>query len=517
VSTRAPHTLFLALAAALACADCRSNPAEGSEKSGAQISRESLDELIAKGALRPVDAMDETKKPPEPPPDADAQAYERAVAKLKGSREAEPPPASASSGSAPAAPGPAAPAAPAPGAQAPAPQTPAPQVPGSGAPAAPPRPGLGENPYLVFGKRIQVFPETGLIMKPYPLRVGSGKQMLQLLQTYGNFPLWQPGGAAQTSDQVRLELLEKLDQELFSDLRKNPPVGEPAPISVADWLVVTASAPRLEEVESFLNIFAAGVPQIEIEAKIVEVTLTNQLDLGVTPVDSSTPIFGFPSGGFVKSLNYNLPNTSGPINGLLTIGAVQDGVHFNAVLQALASFENVSIISRPTIAVREGGRAAIENTVRIPTYAVSGITASGQFAANLNYEEVGIKLYVVPRVVGTQTVALNIDIEASAQSGTSVTFTVPPATGSPGFTLSNPTLSKRAAQTVVYLQPGQAVILGGLISERTVDEEQKLPLLGDIPLLGYLFKSTLKRKEQTNVLFFLRPRILQGTDLNREF
>ena len=76
---------------------------------------------------------------------------------------------------------------------------------------------------------------------------------------------------------------------------------------------------------------------------------------------------------------------------------------------------------------------------------------------------------------------------------------------------------KRAAQTVVYLQPGQAVILGGLISERTVEEEHKVPLLGDIPLLGYLFKSTLKRKEQTNVLFFLRPRILQGTDLNREF
>jgi general secretion pathway protein D len=310
--------------------------------------------------------------------------------------------------------------------------------------------------------------------------------------------------------------MEKLDQELFSNLRVSPPPPD-TPLAVADWLIVVASASRLEEVESFINNFAAGVPQIEIEAKIVEVTLTNQLDIGVTPIDNNTPIFGFPSGGFVKSLNYNLPNSAGAINGLLTIGAVSDGVHFNAVLQALATFENVSIVSKPTIAVREGGRAAIENTVKIPTYAISGISTTTQFAATLNYEEVGIKLYVIPRVVGTQTVALNIDIEASAQSGTSVTFTVPPTVGSPGYTLSNPTLSKRAAQTVVYLQPGQAVILGGLISERTVDEEQKVPLLGDIPLLGHLFKSTLKRKEQTNVLFFLRPRILQGTDLNREF
>jgi type II secretory pathway component GspD/PulD (secretin) len=467
---------------ALAAGGCKSSSPAPEEKP--KISQDSLGDLIARGALRPVEATpDATSAPREPPPESDSDVFARAAAKLKENLIQGPPPPGQSE-------------------------------------AAPPKPAVPqssvENPYLVFGKRIQVYPESGLIMKPYPLRVGSGKQMLEFLQTYGNFPLWQPGGAPQTADQVRLQVMEKLDQELFSNLRVSPPPPD-TPLAVADWLIVVASASRLEEVESFINNFAAGVPQIEIEAKIVEVTLTNQLDIGVTPIDNNTPIFGFPSGGFVKSLNYNLPNSAGAINGLLTIGAVSDGVHFNAVLQALATFENVSIVSKPTIAVREGGRAAIENTVKIPTYAISGISTTTQFAATLNYEEVGIKLYVIPRVVGTQTVALNIDIEASAQSGTSVTFTVPPTVGSPGYTLSNPTLSKRAAQTVVYLQPGQAVILGGLISERTVDEEQKVPLLGDIPLLGHLFKSTLKRKEQTNVLFFLRPRILQGTDLNREF
>ena len=130
------------------------------------------------------------------------------------------------------------------------------------------------------------------------------------------------------------------------------------------------------------------------------------------------------------------------------------------------------------------------------------------------YEEVGIKLFIVPRVVGTQTVALNIDIESSAQSGSAVVFTI---AGGSGASISNPVISRRAAATVVYLEPGQAVILGGLISERTVEQENKVPILGDIPLLGKLFKSTYKRKEQTNVLFFIRPRILTGSDLNREF
>ena len=488
--SRGSKTLVAACLAAIVAGSCRSSSEDAGKKS--ELSKGALDDLIAKGALRPVEAAPEGQPSAGSAADTDDEAMARVAAKLK-------------EGSI----GPPVYVDPKPPAPAPADQAPA-------ATATPAPPTAGQNPYLAFGKRILVNPDSGLIMKPYPLRVGSGKQVLELLQTYGNFALWQPGGVPQTPEQVRLQLYEKMDQELFTNLRISPPPAD-TPLSVADWLVVVASPSKLEDVESFINIFAAGVPQIEIEAKIVEVTLTNQLDLGVGPVDSETPIFGFPDGTFVKSFTFNTPNTAGAVNSLLTIGAVQDGMVFNAVLQALASYENVSIISKPTIAVREGGRAAIENTVKIPVYAVSGLNATGQFAATLSYEEVGIKLYVIPRVVGTQTVALNIDIEASAQSGTSVTFTVPPTLGSPGFVLSNPTLSKRAAQTVVYLQPGQAVILGGLISERTVEDQKKVPLLGDVPLLGYLFRSTLKRKEQTNVLFFLRPRILQGTDLNREF
>ena len=80
-----------------------------------------------------------------------------------------------------------------------------------------------------------------------------------------------------------------------------------------------------------------------------------------------------------------------------------------------------------------------------------------------------------------------------------------------------PEISTRKARTIVRLEPGQAVILGGLISERTLERERKLPFLGDVPFLGYLFKSRFSETEQTNVLFFIRPRILQGGDLNTDF
>jgi general secretion pathway protein D len=197
------------------------------------------------------------------------------------------------------------------------------------------------------------------------------------------------------------------------------------------------------------------------------------------------------------------------------MGGVLDGTIFSATLEAVATLDNVSIISRPKIAVREGGRADISNTQRLPILDIGGLTNTGGFTAKVSYQEVGTRLFVVPRVVGTDTVALTIDVEASQQTGSEPILAT--TTGSSSQLVTVPVLSLRTARTTVYLQPGQAVILGGLINERNVDSERKVPILGDIPLLNVFFKSKFTRKEQTNVLFFIRPRILQGSDLNREF
>lgn len=378
------------------------------------------------------------------------------------------------------------------------------------APVAAPEP--PQNPFLQFGARIKVYPD-GTITKPFPLRVGTGEKLKSLLETYGNFPLWTPDkGQPSPPSMVKLDLLAGWDVELYQDLRDVKTAAAGTPAALADWLVVTAGPELMQEVEDFLNLFAAGVPQIEIEAKIVEVTLNDILDVGVRSPDG-TPMFQFPSTAFVKSFDSSMQNIANNVEGVLTVGGVQDAVTFNAALEALAVNDNVSIISRPKIAVREGGRADISNTSKIPYLNITGVNNAGGFAnATIAYQEVGVKLFVVPRVVGTQTVALNIDVEQSQISGSETVLVT--SSDSP---VQVPVVSQRGARTVVYLQPGQAVILGGLITERTVDNERKVPFLGDIPLLGLLFKAKFTRKEQTNVLFFIRPRILQGNDLNREF
>ncbi|MFO1009580.1 MAG: type II and III secretion system protein [Planctomycetota bacterium] len=522
---RRPHWGAAFVGALALAAGCRSTAPEDTPppQDDHALTTEEIRKLIAQGALKPVDGVENDAAFRDPHPDEGPDPFDEAARKLVEARN--------SSGDAGAAPAPSnvptpnatPPAANAANATPPSDKPSGEKPAGEGATGEPTPAGAKEaapppakpvdvvpqeNPYLAFGKRIVVYP-NGLIMKPFPLRIGTGEKLQKLLEQYGNFPLYKEG--AQSADQVRLELLKEWDQEQFADLRATVPEDNKT-FKVADWLIVTSGAERLKEVENFINVFAAGVPQIEIEAKIVEVTTTDTLDLGVKPIDTSTPIFGFPDHTFVQSLTYTLPNSASAANSLLGLSAVQDGITFNAILQMLQTYDNVSIISRPKIAVREGGTARIVNTVKLPSYSVQAVQANGQASANLTYDEVGIKLYVVPRVVGTQTVALNIDIEASAQTGNAATFTL-----GNNQVISNPIISRRAAQTVVYLEPGQAVILGGLVSERTVDTENKVPILGSIPLLNYFFKSTLKRKEQSNVLFFIRPRILTGSDLNREF
>jgi type II secretory pathway component GspD/PulD (secretin) len=458
----------LALALVALAAGCVTEPVAEAPRHEKELSADEFRELLAKGTIKPVTEMEgedpfEGLAPGMDEPLAPSSVPPQLQAPKSGPSEPEPP----------------------------------------------------QNPFVQFGARIRVYPD-GTITKPFPLRVGTGARMEKLIREYGNFPLWTPeAGQPSPPQMVKLELLEKWDVELYQDLRNNAAPGA-TETPLADWLVVTSGNDLLQEVEDFINLFAAGVPQIEIEAKIVEVTLTDVLDIGVH-APAGTTMFSWPGGAFVKALDSSLPNMSNGVEGLLQVGGVGDAVTFNAILEALAVNDNVSIISRPKIAVREGGRADINNTLRIPYLKVTSINNNGGYNANVEYQEVGVKLFVVPRVVGTQTVALNIDVEQSQQSGSETVLATASTPTTPSSSVQVPVLSARSARTIVYLQPGQAVILGGLITERNVDTVRKVPLLGDIPVVKYLFRSTFSRKEQTNVLFFIRPRILQGIDLNREF
>ncbi len=375
------------------------------------------------------------------------------------------------------------------------------------------------NPYLAFGGRILVHAD-GRVTKPFPLPPKKGRRLLDLMlmmSKEGFFPLEEvkfdnPG--APDPNVVKAVLLEDWDSELYQDLRAFPP--KDTDVSMSDWLVCTASQGLMGEVEYFVNLFAAGVPQIEIEAKIVELTETDIFDFGILPgVDASggaVPQVQFPANTLIDDILFRFPNAESANEAILALGAVQDGVTVTAILEAVKTWDNVSIISQPKIAVREGGKAEILNTEELPFFNVKSISDTGTFNATLEFKEVGVKLYIVPRVVGTNTFALQIDIEASQEAG-SLTTVVSNQAGD----LETPIIAKRSVNTIVYLEEGQVLILGGLTSTRKREFERKIPLLGDIPILGYLFKSKFNQVSRSHVLFFIRPRILEGSDFHRDF
>lgn len=381
------------------------------------------------------------------------------------------------------------------------------------------------NWYKEYGDQIMVQRHTDAesgevityITKPYRLPLGRGQKLVDLMKFYGNFNLVvRDENSEHTSDPPSVETVEVTnlagwEVENYGDLRKFPPQPMKE-TSIGDRLIVTAEAEMLGEVEHFVDLFMAEVPQVEIEAKIIEVIETDELYVGITP-QGNTPIFDFPDGTFVQDLDYSFPGGSNAGSALLSVSGIHDGTAFNAVLEAVSSLENVEVDSRPKIAVREGGVASIESTQEIPYYSFSGINSgSGSFSANLSYKTVGIKLFVSPHIVGSKTLSLFVEVESSSESGSIVTFVT-----DDGGSLSTPRITTQVARTTVYLEPGQAVIIAGLTTERTVENTRKVPLLGDIPILGHLFRSDGSRTVRSHTLFYIKPRILQGIDRTFEF
>jgi type II secretory pathway component GspD/PulD (secretin) len=393
-----------------------------------------------------------------------------------------------------------------------------------------------QNPYIHFGERIITRQGVGgelFITKLYSMPTGKGKRLEELMRAVEPFPIrLRPAidaatGLAPPLDPGMLEyqILEGWDEEYYSMLKvpfdSAVVPAAPTKVGLSDVVVVTASYSLLEQFEDFLDHFAAaGVPQIELEAKIIEVVETDQTDIGT----KASLVFG--SRNFFQQGAFSLPNTSGADNSpslapgtipvgpesLLDLGAVQSSFAFNALIEAIHTWDNVQIDSQPKTVVRAGGVAYIESTTDVPFADIKTINANSEVTAATVYKKIGVQLYISPRLIGTKMLALDVHLIGSQQVGTQATFT----TGG-GIPIEVPVIAYRTAKTVVYLEPGQTLVIGGLTSTRERELVNKVPLLGDIPLLGLLFRSRLKRSEKQHVLFAISPRILQNSDFETEF
>ncbi|WP_159655877.1 type II secretion system secretin GspD [Vibrio atypicus] len=169
---------------------------------------------------------------------------------------------------------------------------------------------------------------------------------------------------------------------------------------------------------------------------------------------------------------------------------------WTALISAVSTDSNSNILSSPSITVMDNGEASfiVGEEVPVITGSTAGSNNDNPFQT-VDRKEVGIKLKVVPQINEGNSVQLKIEQEVSNVLSPNGAVDV--------------RFAKRQLNTSVMVEDGQMIVLGGLIDERALESESKVPLLGDIPVLGHLFKSTSTQVEKKNLMVFIKPTIIR--------
>ena len=317
------------------------------------------------------------------------------------------------------------------------------------------------------------------------------------------------------------KILKNLSENLSGDKSKSKILTSIEAHEGTNSLVISADPEvmlALEDVISNLDIKRA---QVLVEAIIVEISDTLAKELGVqilfTGEGSNTPIisqrFGNPNpdltaivGGEVYNTTSGSSSLPAAAQSLLTLDGFAAGVgkykkdkeSFAAILNVLRKDTDSNVLSTPSILTMDNEESSIIVGQEIPitTGESLGTDNSNPFRT-VSREEVGVKLLVKPQINEGNSIRLDIEQEVSSVYG-------PLLIGA-----SEIATNKREIKTVVMVEDTEIIVLGGLISDDVQESERKVPLLGDIPLLGRLFKSTTTSRSKKNLVVFLKPTIVR--------
>jgi general secretion pathway protein D len=354
---------------------------------------------------------------------------------------------------------------------------------------------------------------------------------------------------AKSEDMVKvLEGVSKSIESDSSSSKKSSKNSKTRNVSIdahedTNTLVITAQPDMLRSLEAVIRQLDIRRAQVLIEAIIVEVFEGDGVNLGVqwyhesgamtqftngvapissiaaaaeaaqsTPGDIVPAVYSSETGEKISDEyrknsvdgDYSLAaDVLGSVSGTL-FGIVKGD--WGAVLQAVSSDTNSNILSTPSITTLDNEEAyfIVGQEVPIITGSATGSGNTNPFQT-VERQEIGIKLKVTPQINEGTGVQLTIEQEVSSVSGAT------------GVDIS---INKREIKTTVMADDGATVILGGLIDEDVQESVQKVPLLGDIPIIGHLFKSTSNTKRKRNLMVFLRPTIVRDgqlmNDLSKE-
>ncbi|MFL2517667.1 MAG: type II secretion system secretin GspD [Candidatus Azotimanducaceae bacterium] len=339
---------------------------------------------------------------------------------------------------------------------------------------------------------------------------------------------------ATTTDSTQVVLLSHADAENISKIltsvigqSSKPDKNSNQDITIAadttlNAIVVKADPGTMSEILTLLEKLDTPRAQVMIEAAIVEVAIDEGSSLGVEMAagdqrGNSAPLVSTSLNGVISTLlagtisdgdsNISVIEGLASLSSPTLAGAKIDtqGLSFGAVVNALANNSNANLLSTPSILTLDNQEAKIlvgrEVPFRTGSFSTTGDGTSNPFTT-VNRQDVGIELVVTPHVFENNDVRMEILQKITNVINTPVG----------GTAFADVVTSKRTIETTVLAADGQTIVLGGLIQDDINNTNVRVPVLGKIPLLGALFRSTTKERTKTNLLVFLRPTILQSTE-----
>ncbi|MBI5135840.1 MAG: hypothetical protein HZA24_00735 [Nitrospirae bacterium] len=284
-------------------------------------------------------------------------------------------------------------------------------------------------------------------------------------------------------------------------------------------LIITASPKDYKMLREVIDKLDIKRRQVYVEAVVMEVSVGNSADVGVEafaiePFDANRyTVFGGSitsgnAGGLLTpdALAKRVSSFSGLSFGAVrqfTIGG-QDFFSVGGLIQAVAGNSDVNVLSTPQILTSDNQKAEIVVGDNVPIITSQGLSSGGNVSNTIERQDIGITLRLTPQILESNLVKLDLFQEIS-----NVRTDAPS-----GFDINTQGVitSKKSATTTVIVKDKQTVVVGGLMSESTRNTIKKVPLLGDIPVLGWLFKSRSQATEKRNLLIFLTPHLIRDPD-----
>jgi type IV pilus assembly protein PilQ len=284
------------------------------------------------------------------------------------------------------------------------------------------------------------------------------------------------------------------------DVRKmlEPLISKQGRIQVdtrGNTLVISDTPSNLAKLIPLIGSLDTQTPQVLIEAKFIETTKNPKKDLGIK-WDQTLLDHPLSAGPFTLTKNLGggpwVPSTV-----LLDAGSV------NLLMSFLNRDANTELLASPRVVTTDNGKAKVAIATQYPIPNFSFSESTGAFIINgFEYKDIGITLTVTPRINKNDFVTLEVTPEASDQNGTATL-------ASGGSSVQIPIIDTRTATTTVLIKSGNTLVIGGLMRVDVVDNYTKVPLFGDIPGLGALFRSKSLNRFKRDLLIFLTPTIVK--------